>query len=293
LNIQNIPKDNKYRNGFIPPEGWKVVSSDYTSQEIVVLAYMTKEKVFLDALKERRDLHNICAELVFGYKWKQATVEDCAFYQIGKDGKPKKGKCDCPGHNKLRNQVKSISFGLIYGMSAMKLSRDLEITLPEAENLMKLYFKTFPAIGRILDYLGNFGVTKGYIQTIAPFFRKRVFEEWSSVRHHIDEHIMGIQYHPVLGGIQRQSMNCPIQGASADITKTAIYMVWEFLRENNLWDGIHLCAQVHDELCSFARADLAEWWAVELSRIMEEAALFVIPNGLLKTDTTITDKWNK
>lgn len=108
-NMQNIPAKeevgNIYRNCFIPPPGWKIADSDYNSQELVIIAYMSNDPVWMEALRKGQDLHSVCAELVFGSKWKEAAEETCTYYH--KD----KAKCSCKKHKSMRTKVKTINFG--------------------------------------------------------------------------------------------------------------------------------------------------------------------------------------
>lgn len=114
-NMQQIPAKesvgNKYRNAFIPPVGWSFVSSDYVSQELIVIAYLSKDPVWQEALSKGQDLHSIAAEMVFKKKWKDAAEKGCAFYEI-KNGSYAKEKCKCKAHKYMRNGVKTINFGL-------------------------------------------------------------------------------------------------------------------------------------------------------------------------------------
>ena len=296
-NMQQIPAKesvgNKYRNAFIPPTGWKFVSSDYVSQELIVIAYLSKDPVWQEALSKGQDLHSIAAEMVFADKWKYAADKDCAFYAKKPDGTLAKEKCKCKKHKYMRNGVKTINFGLAYGMSEFKLASTLRIPVPEAKQLIIDYFKAFPGIGKLLDYLGRFGVTKGYIQTIWPFYRKRWFPYWKHYTRYIDEHLMGIQYHGGLGEIERASKNMPIQGTSSDTMKLAAVLIYNYIHDNNLTDKVKMVMQVHDQVDTIAVADYAETWSKKLTELMEDAARFIIPTGILKSDTTITERWSK
>lgn len=114
-NMQQIPAKesvgNRYRNCFMAPEGWVFVDSDYSSQELCVIAYLSKDPVWLEALRLGQDLHSVCAELVYGKKWKDAAEDSCAYYAKGEDGKQAKQKCKCKKHKVMRQGVKTINFG--------------------------------------------------------------------------------------------------------------------------------------------------------------------------------------
>lgn len=194
-NMQQIPSDNKYRNCFIAPKDYVFVSSDYSSQELNVIAYGSKDPVFLKALENNQDLHSVCADLVFQQEWENAALEDCKYMES-------KQKCNCPEHKKLRTQVKSINFGLAYGMGPHKLSDQLNIKLNEASTLIDKYFDAFPSIKTFLNTLGNYGKNNGYIQTFPPFKRKRFFDNWDGVATAPKDR----------GMIERASKNTPIQG---------------------------------------------------------------------------------
>lgn len=103
-NMQQIPAKNEYRNCFLAPEGHVFVSSDYSSQELNVIAFGSKDPVFMRALENGEDLHSVCAELVFQDVWINAAEEGCAYMKA-------KEKCDCKVHKKLRTQVKTVNFG--------------------------------------------------------------------------------------------------------------------------------------------------------------------------------------
>jgi hypothetical protein len=113
--MQNIPAKesvgNKYRNAFVPPMGWSFVSSDYVSQELIVIAYLSKDPVWQEALSKGQDLHSIAAELVFGKKWKDGAEKDCGYYLKTVQGEPARQKCSCKRHKFMRTGCKTINFG--------------------------------------------------------------------------------------------------------------------------------------------------------------------------------------
>lgn len=113
-NMQNIPAresvGTRYRNAFVYNEGWWFVDSDFSSQELAIIAYITQDPVWAEAIVNNQDLHSVAAELVFKTKWRAAALPDCSYYKIV-DGKMAKQKCKCPGHKSMRNNVKTINFG--------------------------------------------------------------------------------------------------------------------------------------------------------------------------------------
>jgi len=262
-NMQQIPSDNTYRNAFIPENKDEVfVSSDFASQELCIIAYGSKDPVWLKALKEGKDLHSICALLIFGKEW------------IDSDGNKAERK-------RLRTAVKSINFGLAYGMSEFKLADTLSITVEEAKEMINKYFTVFPSIKKFLKQLGNFGKENGYIRTYAPYKRIRWFENWETSKYDFK----------VLGSIERASKNTPIQGTGADMTKLALTKVRNAIRKHDY--PVKLVMTVHDQIDTICKEEFAEEWSSILKELMEESALHIIDNGLLKSDTNITKEWQK
>lgn len=289
-NMQNITVDElvgtRYRNAFVCDSDEEFVDSDYVSQELVIIAYISKDPVWMEAIANGWDLHSIAAELVYKSKWKAAAESSCEYYK-------NKQKCSCKRHKIMRNGCKSINFGLAYGMTEIKLAGELGISVKEAMALIKEYFSAFPSIRATLEFLGNFGLQNGYIMTLAPFFRKRWFPYWSQWRNYIEPHMMGVKYVPTLGEIERASKNAPIQGSSADITKCAMVLIRNHIRDNNLWDMIKLRAQVHDQVTTTSKKTMSKEWRSTMDQLMVEAAKIVIPTGILKAETNITPYWTK
>jgi len=277
-NMQQIPADNKFRNCFLAPRDWCFVSSDYSSQELNVIAFGSKDPVWIAALEQGQDLHSVCADLVYGQEWADAAEDDCSYMK-------NKSKCKCPRHGRLRTNVKTINFGLAYGMGPHKLADTLDINTKAAEVLINKYFDAFPAIGGFLEKLGSFGKKYGYIKTFPPFNRRRWFPSWYPRIYKDKSQAFE------LGSIERASKNTPIQGASADMTKLALIYIRQTIKKNKY--PVKIVMTVHDQIDTICREDFAEQWVDIMTTHMEEAALKVVTNGLLKADTNISKSWEK
>lgn len=284
---------NRYRNAFVPTdEEFTFVDSDYISQELALIAFISNDKLWLDAIALGQDLHSVCAEVVYGKKWKDTAEADCAYYKII-GGVQAKQKCKCKKHKTLRYDVKAVNFGLAYGMSHYKLAGELKITVKEAEQLIEDYFAAFPAIGQTITNLGGFGVQRGYIMTLAPFNRKRWFPEWHKVRDHIPYHLKKIKYNGVLGAIERAAKNQPIQGSSADMMKYALVKIRRYINDNGLRHSHKLVMQVHDQATTEVLKSVAKEWVPIMDKLMCDAAKLIIPRGILKADTSQSNIWTK
>ena len=287
-NMQQIPADNAFRNCFTAPDGWCFVSSDYSSQELNVIAFGSKDPVWIKALEEGKDLHSVCADLVYGQEWKDAADVGCSYYayaNLGGGTERAHLKCNCKEHKKLRTNVKTINFGLAYGMGPNKLADTLDISVDEASLLIEKYFEAFPAIGGFLNKLASFGKKFGYIKTFPPYNRRRWFTTWypNIWNSKADKR--------ELGSIERASKNTPIQGASADMTKLALHLIREHLKKTKA--PVKMVMTVHDQIDTICHIDYAEKWVTDMTSLMEKAALAVVTNGLLKADTNISKSWEK
>ena len=280
-----LPEDrqNDYRNCFTPgKEGYVVVGADAVGQELTIIGTLSEDPVFLDALKTGKDLHSVCAELIYGDKWKNAADQNCKFYTLV-NNEYVRGKCSCKGHKKLRNTVKSLNFGLAYGLSPKGLSADLDIPLQEAEELFNTYFTTFPAIKGLLDSFGNFGKLNGFIRTKAPWKRKRYFPYWRGAD----------TAKNMLSQIERASKNMPIQGLGSEHIKITAIEMRRWINRENLRDSVQFFMQVHDQLDLICKKHLADLVAKQLVFVMEKAAEICLNNTLMKADVQITDVWQK
>jgi DNA polymerase I len=278
-NMQQIPADNIYRNCFTAPEGWSFVSADYSSQELNVIAFGSKDPVWIAALESGQDLHSTCAELVYGDQWMNSGEDNCAYLK-------RKEKCNCPSHKKLRTNVKTINFGLAYGMGPNKLADTLNITIDDAKLLIEKYFKAFPSIKGFLDKLGNFGTRYGYIKTFPPYNRRRWFTNWYPKIWARKSSFME------LGNIERASKNTPIQGASADMTKKALILIRDYIGTHD--DApVKIVMTVHDQIDTICKDEYVPHWEKAIKSLMEEAANEVVTNGLLKAEVTVSSCWEK
>jgi DNA polymerase I len=285
-NMQQIPADNAFRNCFIAPEGWSFVSADYSSQELNVIAYGSKDPVWIKALEEGKDLHSVCAELVYGKIWKDASDDDCQYFRDDGNGDYIKQQCSCPKHKKLRTHVKTINFGLAYGMGANKLSETLQIDKKAAEQLIEDYFTAFPSIKGFLDKLANFGKQFGYIKTFPPYNRRRWFVNWFPKMYNSKENSQE------LSSIERASKNTPIQGASADMTKKALILIRDYIGTHK--DApVKIVMTVHDQIDTICKDEYIPHWEKAIKSLMEEAANEVVTNGLLKAEVTVSSCWEK
>lgn len=300
-NMQNIivteEVGTRYRNAFICEPGWTFVDSDFTGQELALIAWASKDPIWIGAIERGEDIHSIVAEMMFGLKWVEGTEEGCTYYaqRIDEKGNIVQGKqkCNCKKHKPLRYDSKNIDFGLAYGMSEIKLAAELKISRNEALGLLNRFFQVFPGIKATLDFLGQFGVINGYIMTLAPFNRKRWFPYWKEYLLYRDAHIQGIKYIPTLGEIERASKNQPIQGSAADMMKVAMVLVRNYIRDNDLRAIVKLQAQVHDQLTTKTTNEFADQWITIFDNLMFEAGKLIIPTGMLKAETLKSPVWTK
>ena len=269
-NMQQMPSTDAVRSKFVADEGCKLITADYGSQELVILASNSKEPAWIKALQTGQDLHSISASMLYRDKWTKATEEGCRF----KDGGY---KCSCKEHMKMRNAAKAISFSLAYGAGARALSGNLSITEREAEELMDSFFAALPNVHDYLESMGKFANDYAYSVTNAPIKRRRFFP-WFS----------GLSW----GAINRRGKNSVIQGTAADQTKLALVNI-DYRIQSEGWDA-KILAIVHDEIVCQCVTEQAEEFAEKVVKTeMELAGQVTLKNKLLKTKPNISDVWSK
>ncbi|MDA7748846.1 DNA polymerase I [Litoricola sp.] len=250
-NLQNIPirteEGRRIRKAFIAPDCWSVMAADYSQIELRIMAHLSGDKSLVDAFARGDDIHCATAAEVFDLEPMFVTDEQ-------------------------RRRAKAINFGLIYGMSAFGLGRQLGIERAEAAAYIDRYFERYPGVRRYMDSTRAMAHEKGYVETV--FGRRLTLP---------DIHARQV---PVRQAAERAAINAPMQGTAADIIKRAMLRVHQALATSNL--GCHLLLQVHDELVFEVRdRDLDP--ARQLIRLeMEAAAELSVP---LVVDIGSGDSW--
>lgn len=246
-NLQNIPKKPEWRACFIARPGYQIITIDMAGAELRILAEASGEPVWIEAFNKGWDVHSVGAEILFGQRWKDGTEDTCAYYHTGDHQ-----KCKCKVHKDLRNKIKSINFGIAYGMEAGKLSEELGISKGEAQELLDLYRNTFRCVTAYLHKLGEFAKINLVAKTLSGRCRWFDRPDWNKARQKvIDDGKDPVQaqvsrkFHALYAGIEREGKNTPIQGTNADIAKLWMALIAEEIEKQF---GGFLIIMVHDEL---------------------------------------------
>tara|TARA_B110000902_G_scaffold254531_1_gene318668 strand:- start:427 stop:3147 length:2721 start_codon:yes stop_codon:yes gene_type:complete len=252
-NLQNIPiktaEGRRIREAFVPEKGNVLISADYSQIELRIMAHLSKDKNLTHAFNNNLDIHSATAAEVFGVSLEDVTVDH-------------------------RRSAKAINFGLMYGMSAFGLTRQLDITRAEAQKYLDTYFERYTGVK---DYIAN---TKAqakedmYVETIMG--RRLYLNEINAAN--------GLRRQAA----ERAAINAPLQGSAADIIKKAMIDIQGFL-ENEMPD-VKMIMQVHDELIFEAPEKNAEEILSTMKGMMEKAVKLDIP---LIADAAIGDNWNE
>ena len=234
-NLQNIPirdtEGKKIRETFIAKEGAELLSLDYNQIELRLLAHIADVKGLKDAFKNNIDIHASTASQIFKVAFEKVDAS-------------------------LRRKAKAINFGIIYGISAFGLSRNLKITRTEAQEFIDDYFRQFP---EIRDYMNTTVETAKKTGFVTTLFNRKI-------------HLPNIGTKGPIGGFaERAAINAPIQGSASDIIKRAMIKIHEFLKSSEL--DAHLLLQVHDELIFETNKDVIDKIQNRASKIMEQATL--------------------
>lgn len=251
-NLQNIPirsaEGMRIRSTFIAGrEGWKLVSADYSQIELRLLAHFSEEESLIEAFKTGADIHRATAARVFKEKPEDVTAL-------------------------MRSRAKAINFGIIYGMGAPSLARQIDTTVPEAEDFIANYFETYPKVRAYLDSQIEMAQTHGYVETILK--RRRDLPEIHSSN-------------PQLQGVaERMATNTPIQGSAADLIKVAMIAIEKKLAGSEF--KAEMLLQVHDELVFEAPEGECEALTAMVKAEMEGAFELRVP---LLVEVGTGDDW--
>ncbi|MGY3904695.1 DNA polymerase I [Aeromonas lusitana] len=253
-NLQNIPVRNeqgrRIRQAFIPSAGYKLVAADYSQIELRIMAHLSGDKGLLTAFAEGKDIHKATAAEVFGVALDAVTTD-------------------------MRRSAKAINFGLIYGMSAFGLAKQLGIGRAEAQKYMDLYFERYPGVLDYMERTRQQAEAQGYVETL---FGRRLYLPDIKSRN------AGLRK-----GAERAAINAPMQGTAADIIKRAMIGVDGWIQ--GITDGsIHMLMQVHDELVFEIREEKLEEYVAIIKEKMSAAADLHVP---LVVEAGVGDNWDQ
>lgn len=250
-NLQNIPVrtelGREMRKFFTAREGWVLVDADYSQIELRVLADISGDKNMIDAFKNNQDIHAITASQVFNMPLDFVTGE-------------------------MRSRAKAVNFGIVYGIGAYSLAKDIGVTNKEAKNYIESYLKHYSGIDKYMHDVVEKAKDTGYVETV--FGRRRYLPELSASN--------GMTR--AFG--ERVARNAPIQGTAADIIKIAMIKVDKRLTEENL--EARLVLQVHDELIVECPSHESMRVAMILQEEMEKAVSLSVP---LVADSAVGKTW--
>ncbi|MDC5853223.1 DNA polymerase I [Vibrio europaeus] len=253
-NLQNIPIRNdegrRIRQAFIAPHGYKIMAVDYSQIELRIMAHLSGDKALLDAFQQGKDIHSATAAEIMGTTIDQVSTEQ-------------------------RRRAKAVNFGLIYGMSAFGLAKQLGIPRGEAQDYMNKYFERYPGVMQYMEDTRSAAAEQGYVETI--FGRRLHLPEIKSRN--------GIRRKAA----ERAAINAPMQGTAADIIKKAMLLVDEWLQTEG--DGrVKLLMQVHDELVFEVQESALAEIESKVQQLMESAAQLNVP---LVAEAGHGDNWDQ
>jgi len=252
-NLQNIPirtsEGRRIRQAFIAAEGYSLVAADYSQIELRIMAHLSSDASLLKAFAEDRDIHQATAAEVLGIPAAEVSADQ-------------------------RRSAKAVNFGLIYGMSAFGLARQLGISRGDAQRYVDLYFERYPGVKRYMDETRAQARELGYVETV--FGRRLYLPEIRSRNAALRQYA------------ERSAINAPMQGTAADIIKRAMIEVDAWLEESHA--RARLIMQVHDELVLEVANDAVESTAARLREHMIAAAELAVP---LRVDVGIGLNWDE
>lgn len=240
-NLQNIPirteEGRRIRQAFIAAPGKRILAVDYSQIELRIMAHLSQDKALLDAFAQGLDIHRATAAEVFGVPLAEVTTEQ-------------------------RRRAKAVNFGLIYGMSAFGLARQLDIGRGEAQHYVDTYFARFPGVLDYMERTRALAHEAGYVETL--FGRRLYLPEINS------KNVARKK------GAERAAINAPMQGTAADIIKNAMLAVDHWLQQQDQ-NHISMIMQVHDELVFEVDAELLPRYQQQIVDLMQQAAKLDVP----------------
>ncbi len=252
-NLQNIPvrtpEGRRIRQAFVAPDGYRLLAADYSQIELRIMAHLSGDEGLLGSFARDEDIHSATAAEVFEVAPGDVSAEH-------------------------RRAAKAINFGLIYGMSAFGLARQLKIGRGAAQQYVDLYFARYPGVKAYMDETRQRAREEGFVSTV--FGRRLYLPEINS------RNFQRRQY------AERSAINAPMQGTAADIIKRAMIMVDRWIGESGA--DARLIMQVHDELVLEVAENAANDMAVEVEQIMKSAASLKVP---LKVDWDLGSNWDE
>jgi len=252
-NLQNIPirtaDGRRIRTAFIAPPGWKILAADYSQIELRIMAHLSQDDGLLRAFRDGVDVHRATAAEVFGV-----------------------GTGDVTGDQ--RRAAKAINFGLMYGMGAFGLARQLDIGRKEANDYIARYFARYPGVRAFMDNIREQARRDGYVETV--FGRRLYLNEIRS------------RNAALRAGAERAAINAPMQGTAADIIKRAMIDIDAWLSGES--DRVRMLLQVHDELVFEIREDAIDAFKPGIIERMDAAAELAVP---LEVDVGVGDNWDQ
>ncbi|MDH3435234.1 MAG: DNA polymerase I, partial [Gammaproteobacteria bacterium] len=252
-NLQNIPirtpEGRRIRQAFVPAEGRVLLAADYSQIELRIMAHLSADKGLVKAFDKELDVHRATAAEVFG-----AALDDVTADQ--------------------RRSAKAINFGLMYGMSAFGLAKQLGIPRGEAQAYVDLYFDRYPGVKAYMDNIRATASEQGYVETV---FGRRLYLPEINARN-----AQRRQY------AERSAINAPMQGTAADIIKKAMITVHDWLKSSK--PGARMIMQVHDELVFEVEDDKVDKVRDRVIDLMNGAAKLSVP---LKVDVGVGSNWDE
>ncbi len=252
-NLQNIPirseEGRRIRQAFVAPSGYKILAADYSQIELRIMAHLSNDPGLVEAFSQGEDIHRATAAEIFGVTPIEVSAEQ-------------------------RRSAKAINFGLIYGMSAFGLAKQLGINRNAAQEYINLYFDRYPGVLTFMNRMKTEAAERGYVETV--FGRRLHLPDIKS------RNGQRRQY------AERAAINAPMQGSAADIIKKAMINVQNWIDTNST--GVTMIMQVHDELVFEIPEDNAMKISSQIQTIMNAAAKLSVP---LIVDIGIGDNWDQ
>jgi DNA polymerase-1 len=252
-NLQNIPirseQGARIRGAFIANKGYVIIAADYSQIELRIMAHISQDESLLKAFNNDVDVHSATASMMFNVPLNEVTKDH-------------------------RRNAKAINFGLIYGMSAFGLAKQIDVSRTEAKAYIDAYFENYPSVLNYMNNTKEIAKAQGYVETVMG--RRLYLPQINAKNKMLQQHAL------------RTAINAPMQGSSADIIKKAMLDVYQWIGDDN--PDIKMIMQVHDELVFEVKASKADEFAHKIQTLMSDTYPLDIP---LVVDVGVGDSWQQ
>jgi DNA polymerase-1 len=301
-NVQQLPPPN--RRCVKARDGYVIITCDMSGAELRIIAELANDAAWIRMFEQGWDVHSVNAEMIYGDEWLGGAEDDCEYYRS-------KQKCSCKKHKTMRGKIKTINFGIVYGMSEYALAAILDISTSEARDLLNKWKEVNSVIATYLAQSAADAKTSLEARTFSGFRRKFRKPDWEWAKQiaierrlqdkgdrDIEAKDISKVWNGAWGSIEREGTNTPVQGSNADVAKVAMGAGSDKNGKEFMWHilpryGAYLINFVHDEFVIECPAEHATECEEEVKDCIRRAGAEFMSRVVMEAEANISERWEK